>query len=116
MWSRNIDGAILLSDDLAERIKELCTPGTTFLANGKRFTLGPCMDLERTDKDDRFWFYTEDEIHALFLDCMVSENTYEISLVERKVYWIGAMREKIIPLTSLSFPEANLVVLEDPSV
>lgn len=115
MWARNIDGAILISEDLAQRIKTVCIPGTRFEANGKVYILGKCMDLERTGDDDRFWFYTEDERYALCLDYLVSENTYEISLLERKTYWIGAVRETTIPLSSLSFPQADLVVLKEPS-
>jgi hypothetical protein len=115
MWARNIDGTILISEDLAQRLKTACVPGTRFEANENEYILGKCMDLERTGDDDRFWFYTEDESYALTLECILSEEHFEIGFIERKTYWIGAIREKTIPLSSLSFPQADLVVLKEPS-
>ena len=112
MWARIIDGVILVSEDFAEQIKNLCVPGTRMLANGESITLGESMDLERTGKDDRFWFYSDDERYALQLNMLGSEDSYEVALVERKMYWFGALKEKSIDLTSLSFPDANLVVGE----
>lgn len=112
MWARIIDGILLVSEDFADKVKTLCTPGTRILANGEAIILGKNMDLERTGDDDRFWFYSEDEKYALQMNILRNENSYEIALVERKVYWFGALKEKIVDLTSLSFPTANFVVIE----
>jgi hypothetical protein len=112
MWFRLIDGNMLVSEDCAKRLKEACIPGTQFIANEQSFTLGKNMDLERTGDDDRFWFYTEDEKHALQINILNSEDTYEIILLERKMYWFGELREKSIPLTSFSFQSAEIVIEE----
>ena len=112
MWARAIDGVILVSEDFAEQIKNLCTPGTKILVNNEVMVLGGSMDLERTNNDDRFWFYTEDENRSLQINFLRSEDTFEIALIERKTYWFGAMREKNLDLSSLIFPSTNLVVVE----
>lgn len=108
MWARNIDGIMLISEDLAERIRALAIPGASFIANGNPYRLGKSMDLERTGDDDRLWFYTEDETHALILNLLSSENTYEVGLMERKTYWFGAIKETTIPLVTLSFSDLEL--------
>lgn len=112
MWARAIDGIILVSEDLAEQIKSLCIPNANITTNGETWSLGKNMDLERTGDDDRFWFYSEDETRALQINLIRSEDTYEICFVERKMYWFGALREKTIDLISLTFPDANLNILE----
>jgi hypothetical protein len=113
MWARNIDGVIMISEDLAERIKEIAVPGLAFTANEKTYTLGKSMDLERTGDDDRFWFYTSDEAHALFLHLLGSENIYEVGIMERKMYWFGAIKETTLPITSLSFPGLDFVIAKN---
>lgn len=113
MWARNIDGVIMISEDLAERIKELAVPGLTFTANERTYVLGKSMDLERTGNDDRLWFYTEDEKYALFLHLLGSENIYEVGIMERKIYWFGAIKETTLPITSLSFPGLNFVIAKN---
>lgn len=115
MWARNIDGILTVSEDLAEKIKTLCVPKARILANGNNITLGKSMDLERTGNDDRFWFYSEDEKYALQLNMLLSQNSYEVVLVERKVYWFGLIKEKMINLVSLSFLDTGFVVVKDAS-
>lgn len=113
MWARNIDGIIMISEDLAERIKEIALPGLTFTANNQTYTLGKSMDLERTGDDDRLWFYTDDEKYALFLNLLGSENIYEVGIMERKTYWFGAVKETTLPITSLSFPGLDLSIIKN---
>ena len=108
MWARNIDGILTISEDLAEMIKKIAVPGAHFVANGASYTLGTSLDLERTGNDERWWFYADNNTHALFLLLAPSENTYEMHLVERKVYWFGIIQEKHTMLTSLTFPDANI--------
>lgn len=110
MWARAIDGILLVSEECAEKIKILCTPGTRLLVNEETVILGKNMDLERTGDDDRFWFYSEDEKHALQISMLRSEDSYEVALVERKMYWFGALQEKTVHISSLSFPDANIIV------
>lgn len=113
MWARNIDGIIMVSEDLAEKIKAIAAPGLRFTANKKTYTLGKSMDLERTGDDDRFWFYTDDEAHALFLYLLGSENIYEVGVMERKTYWFGAVKETTLPITSLSFPGLDFAITKN---
>lgn len=113
MWTRAIDGILLVSEEFADKIKALCTPGTCIMVNNESLILGKNMDLERTGDDDRFWFYSEDEKYALQINMLRSEDSFEVALIERKMYWFGALQEKTINLTSLSFPETNFVVKEE---
>lgn len=105
MWFRDIDGVVHISYDLAEKIKELALPRTKIFVNGKEYILGDSLDLERTRSDERWWFYTDDELHALFLQCIGSEDRYTIDILERKLYWFSVLRERSLQLTQLSFGE-----------
>ncbi len=102
----------MVSEEMAEKILSILTPKTTVQVNDFTITVGDAMDLERHGTDERYWFYSDNDGHAVYLDLSRSESSFEIALLKKSVLWFGIMKEESIPLERLTLPDHDFVVFQ----